>query len=174
MQHPLPKVTPQRIRKKYSTSAEITSTQSMPSRFTILLINIFCTFPSPSPSPSPLSLHPTPPLTPPLTPPVPPLSILLLTGAGRDTLLSILLLIAGVIPSHIHAFYLSYVYFSRRKRVERGRYPGGVPRRRVVFDRRVWNGGVSDAVVEEIRVREVRRRESEGKKGRGKMWGGCI
>lgn len=57
--------------------------------------------------------------------------------------------------------------------MERGRYPGGVPQRRVVFDRRVWNGGVSDAVVEEIRVREVRRRESEGK-GRGKMGGECM
>lgn len=55
--------------------------------------------------------------------------------------------------------------------MERGRYPGGVPRRRVVFDRRVWNGGVSDAVVEEIRVREVRRRREQSE---GKGRGGCM
>ncbi|KDQ16468.1 hypothetical protein BOTBODRAFT_30801 [Botryobasidium botryosum FD-172 SS1] len=36
----------------------------------------------------------------------PPLAVFFLTGCGADLLINILLTILGVIPGHIHAFYL--------------------------------------------------------------------
>ncbi|KAG7006934.1 40S ribosomal protein S19 [Physcia stellaris] len=76
----------------------------------------------------------------------PPLTILLLTGPHIDTLISCALFLCGVIPSHIHGFYLSCTYFHRRKKARKGRYPG--PPCKFIYDRRVWWGGLCRAEVE--------------------------
>ncbi|KAK7516766.1 hypothetical protein IWZ03DRAFT_415279 [Phyllosticta citriasiana] len=55
----------------------------------------------------------------------PPLAVIMLTGFGMDTMINCLLFIAAVLPSHIHGFYISCTYFARRRRVRKGRWPGG-------------------------------------------------
>ncbi|KAL6722161.1 hypothetical protein ACLMJK_001268 [Lecanora helva] len=45
---------------------------------------------------------------------LPPLGVFLIAGCGADLLINICLTILGVLPGHIHAFYLEYVYFERR------------------------------------------------------------
>jgi uncharacterized membrane protein YqaE (UPF0057 family) len=47
----------------------------------------------------------------------PPLAVAMLTGMGMDTALNCLFFLLAVIPSHVHGFYVSWVYFSRRRRV---------------------------------------------------------
>lgn len=96
----------------------------------------------------------------------PPLSVLLLTGPYTDTLINCLLFIAGVIPSHIHGFYISCTYYHRKRKVRKGKYPGGP--KAGIFDERVWRGGASRGRVEELRV--------EGKEERlgGKRKGGKV
>jgi uncharacterized membrane protein YqaE (UPF0057 family) len=47
----------------------------------------------------------------------PPLAVAMLTGMGMDTALNCLFFLLAVIPSHVHGFYISWVYFSRRRRV---------------------------------------------------------
>lgn len=84
--------------------------------------------------------------------PVPPLTVCLITGPATDTLISCCLFLCGVIPSHIHGFYLSCTYFHRRKKARKGRYPG--PPCAFIHDRRVWYGGLSSGEVER-RGREV-------------------
>ncbi|KAL2066498.1 hypothetical protein VTL71DRAFT_2569 [Oculimacula yallundae] len=99
----------------------------------------------------------------------PPLSVLLVAGPGPDCLINILLFIAGVIPGHIHAFYVTCTYFHRKHKVKRGRDPGGM--KAGIYSERVWNGGVSGRRVEELRVEERRRVEMKslkgGKRGKG-------
>ena len=99
---------------------------------------------------------------------VPPLAVCLITGPQTDTLVSCFLFLCGVIPSHIHGFYLSCTYFHRyddvplrstetvalntdprRKKARKGRYPG--PPCTFIFDRRVWYGGLSSGEVERRR-----------------------
>lgn len=87
----------------------------------------------------------------------PPLTICLLTGPEMDTIISCCLFLCGVIPSHIHGFYLSCTYFHRRKKARKGRYPG--PPCSFIFDRRVWNGGLSDTEVEYRRMKELREKQ---------------
>jgi len=87
----------------------------------------------------------------------PPLSILLLTGPYTDTLLNRILFLCGVIPSHIHGFYINCTYYHRKNKVRKGKWPGGP--KTLIFDRKVWRGGAS---VE--RVRDLWE-EKEGKKG---------
>ncbi|KAJ5573761.1 uncharacterized protein N7459_008188 [Penicillium hispanicum] len=48
--------------------------------------------------------------------PVPPLGVFLISGCGVDFWINVLLTILGYFPGHIHAFYLEYVYYDRRKR----------------------------------------------------------
>ncbi|KAG4410624.1 hypothetical protein IFR04_016244 [Cadophora malorum] len=55
----------------------------------------------------------------------PPISVLLVAGPGMDCLINTLFFIAGVIPGHIHGFYVTCTYFHRKHKVKRGRYPGG-------------------------------------------------
>ena len=100
---------------------------------------------------------------------VPPLAVCLITGPQADTLISCFLFLCGVIPSHIHGFYLSCTYFHRyadvptpsteivalktdprRKKARKGRYPG--PPCTFIFDRRVWYGGLSSGEVERRRT----------------------
>ncbi|KAI9712578.1 MAG: hypothetical protein M1828_001679 [Chrysothrix sp. TS-e1954] len=51
---------------------------------------------------------------------IPPLGPLLLAGCGADLLINICLTVLGYFPGHIHAFYLEYVYYSRRDAVLNG------------------------------------------------------
>lgn len=47
----------------------------------------------------------------------PPLAVMILTGAGMDTMMNSILFLCGVLPSHVHGFYISCVYFHRRGKV---------------------------------------------------------
>ena len=81
----------------------------------------------------------------------PPLTILLLCGPETDLIINCLLFLAAIIPSHVHAFYISCTYFNRKRKVRKGIYPG--KRRWGIFSQRVQNGGASD--------REIRRLKKE-------------
>lgn len=48
---------------------------------------------------------------------IPPLSVALLAGVEWDCTLNCILFFLGVLPSHVHGFYISCVYFHRRKKV---------------------------------------------------------
>jgi len=113
-------------------------------RLTVFLINIFC----------------------------PPLSVLLVAGAGPDCLINTLLFVAGVLPAHIHGFYITCTYFRRKRKVRKGRYPGG--RKAGIHSQKVWNGGASNARVRELwEVRQWEEREEEkrrSKRGSGRSW----
>lgn len=47
----------------------------------------------------------------------PPLAVMLLAGPGYDCFMNCCLFLLAVIPSHIHGFYISHVFFSRRHKV---------------------------------------------------------
>jgi hypothetical protein len=85
---------------------------------------------------------------------------MMLTGLGHDTVLNSILFIAGVLPSHVHGFYITCTYFHRRKRARKGLYPGG--RRAMIYSKDTLNGGLSSAETE-------RRRQAE-LWGRGKSY----
>jgi len=55
----------------------------------------------------------------------PPLGVWIVAGCGADLLINICLTILGVIPGHLHAFYLEWVYYDRREQAREGRYPTG-------------------------------------------------
>ncbi|CZS88638.1 uncharacterized protein RAG0_00317 [Rhynchosporium agropyri] len=131
-------------------------------RILVFTISIFCSwsfsFPPPLiPLPSPTNF--------PLTNQGPPLSVLLVAGPGTDCLINVLLFIAGVIPGHIHAFYVTCTYFHRKHRVKRGRYPGG--RKAGICSERVWNGGVGRGRVDELWREEEGLEEKQGAKRSG-------
>ncbi|GAD96853.1 hypothetical protein PVAR5_5518 [Paecilomyces variotii No. 5] len=70
---------------------------------------------------------------------VPPIGVFMISGCGADLLINILLTILGYFPGHIHAFYLEYVYYDRRRMTAEGRFsarpaPG-------VYSDRIQNGG---------------------------------
>ncbi|KAK9481257.1 hypothetical protein V1514DRAFT_323367 [Lipomyces japonicus] len=44
----------------------------------------------------------------------PPLGVSIISGCSVDLLINFALTALGYFPGHIHAFYLEYVYFSRR------------------------------------------------------------
>jgi len=89
----------------------------------------------------------------------PPLSVMLVAGVGPDCLINTLFFLAGVLPGHLHGFYITCTYFYRKRKVCKGRYPGG--RKAGIHSERVWNGGASNARVQELWERE-RRKEREG------------
>ncbi|KAM0719662.1 hypothetical protein Q7P37_003793 [Cladosporium fusiforme] len=93
----------------------------------------------------------------------PPLAVMMLTGLGADTALNCLLFLLAVIPSHVHGFYLSWMYFWRRRKVRKGRWPG--PPLSMIVSKNVTNGGLSD--------REVARlyREEKGLERKGLLRG---
>ncbi|KAJ5649677.1 Proteolipid membrane potential modulator [Penicillium longicatenatum] len=73
---------------------------------------------------------------------IPPLGVFLTAGCGVDFWINVLLTILGYFPGHIHAFYLEYVYYHRRKqdpmtRATQRPAPG-------VYSDRVQNGGHSN------------------------------
>ncbi|KAK4542313.1 hypothetical protein LTR36_006966 [Oleoguttula mirabilis] len=51
---------------------------------------------------------------------LPPVGVFMIAGCGADLLINILLTILGYFPGHIHAFYLEYVYFSKREQAQQG------------------------------------------------------
>lgn len=89
---------------------------------------------------------------------VPPLSVMLVAGVGMDALVNTLWFLCGVIPGHVHGFYVTWTYFSRKKKVRKGRYPGGP--KPFIYSRRVINGDASDE-----RVRQLWRAEQRASMG---------
>lgn len=71
---------------------------------------------------------------------------MMLTGLGHDTLVNSLLFLAGVLPSHVHGFYISCTYFRRRRKARKGRYPGD--KKGMIASKNVLNGGLSSREVE--------------------------
>lgn len=136
-------------------------------------INIFCTSPPPSPlSPppkhlTPLTIQPIPPSA------VPPLSVMIVAGVGPDCLINLCWLLCGVIPGHIHGFYITWTYFSRKRKVSRGKYPGGP--KSFIYSRRVINGDASDERVRLLWAAEQRAKEEKLMQRRtGSSWRGVF
>lgn len=50
---------------------------------------------------------------------VPPIGVFLVAGFGADLLINICLTLLGFLPGHIHAFYIEYVYYSRKEAAAR-------------------------------------------------------
>lgn len=78
---------------------------------------------------------------------------------GTDCIINTLLFIAGVLPGHIHAFYITCTYFSRKRKVRKGRYPGG--RKPMIYSERVWNGGASRETVKLLWHEDQLKKEDE-------------
>ncbi|KAE9972298.1 hypothetical protein EG327_009529 [Venturia inaequalis] len=71
----------------------------------------------------------------------PPVAVMMLTGLGHDTMVNSLLFLAGVLPSHVHGFYISCTYSHRRRKARKGRYPGD--KKGMIASKNVLNGGLS-------------------------------
>jgi Proteolipid membrane potential modulator len=84
---------------------------------------------------------------------------MLVAGPGMDCILNAIFFIAGVIPGHIHGFYITCTYFHRKRKVKKGRYPGG--RKTFIFSEQVWNGGASNQHVKELLVAQKSREQEE-------------
>jgi hypothetical protein len=76
-----------------------------------------------------------------------------------DCIINILLFIAGVLPGHLHGFYITCTYFHRKRKVRKGKYPGG--RKAFIYSEKVWNGGASNAHVRELYEAQERREAEE-------------
>ena len=89
---------------------------------------------------------------------VPPLTVCILCGPSLDCLINCCLFLCGVIPSHLHGFYISCTYFNRKRKVRKGKWPG--PRRGGIYSENVQNGGVTRDRVKVLREdEEVKRLE---------------
>lgn len=75
----------------------------------------------------------------------PPAGVAVIAGVGADLLINIALTILGYLPGHIHAFYLEYVYYSRREELREGR--AAIGRAPGVYSERVQAGGQSYGTV---------------------------
>jgi len=84
---------------------------------------------------------------------------MLVAGPGMDCILNAIFFIAGVIPGHIHGFYITCTYFHRKRKVKKGRYPGG--RKTFIFSEQVWNGGASHQHVRELLDAQKNREQEE-------------
>ena len=93
---------------------------------------------------------------------LPPLAVLLVTGPGMDFMLNCVFFLLAIIPSHIHGMYVTWTYFSRKRKVANGRLPG--KRRGGIYSDKVQNGGASKAKLKEIE--RMRGEEKARKKGR--------
>ncbi|KAG9244331.1 hypothetical protein BJ878DRAFT_441520 [Calycina marina] len=92
---------------------------------------------------------------------MPPLTVLLIAGPNTDFIINCLLFIAGVLPSHIHAFYVSCTYFHRKRRVRKGLPPvkaTGTYYKAGIYSERILAGGKE-------RVRKVRGERQQGGRG---------
>lgn len=52
----------------------------------------------------------------------PPLGVWMVAGCGMDLFINICLTCLGLLPGHLHAFYLIWVYYDRREQGREGRY----------------------------------------------------
>jgi uncharacterized membrane protein YqaE (UPF0057 family) len=86
----------------------------------------------------------------------PPLAVGLLDNFSTDCLVNSILFVCGVLPSHVHGFYISCVYFSHRDKVRRGLYPGGY--KSFIYTDTILNGGVSNAEARRLAEGGGRRR----------------
>lgn len=84
---------------------------------------------------------------------------MLVAGVGMDALLNTMWLLCGVIPGHIHGFYVTWTYFSRKRKVKKGRYPGGS--KSFIYSTRVTNGDASDERVRQLWRAEQRAKEEK-------------
>lgn len=75
-----------------------------------------------------------------------------MAGVGADCLFNTLFFLLGVIPGHIHGYYVTLTYFHRKGKVRKGKYPGGP--KSFICSELVWNGGASNRHVEELRQKE--------------------
>ncbi|KAF3769168.1 hypothetical protein M406DRAFT_327571 [Cryphonectria parasitica EP155] len=67
--------------------------------------------------------------------------------------------LCGVIPGHVHGFYITWTYFSRKRKVKKGRYPGGP--KAFIYSRKVINGDASDEKVRQLWRAEQRAKEDK-------------
>jgi uncharacterized membrane protein YqaE (UPF0057 family) len=86
----------------------------------------------------------------------PPLAVILLCGPETDFIINCLLFLAAVIPSHLHAFYISWTYFNRKRKVRKGVYPGKW--RWGIYSAKVQKGGASNT-----EIARLKREMAEGK-----------
>lgn len=87
-----------------------------------------------------------------------------------DAVVNCLFFIAGVIPGHIHGFYITCTYFHRKHKVKKGRYPGG--RAAGIYSPKVWYGGASYAKAGDLKELEILREEEMQmrKRTRNRSW----
>ena len=45
-----------------------------------------------------------------------------MTGCSCDLLINICLTILGILPGHLHAYYLEWVYYDRKEQAREGRF----------------------------------------------------
>lgn len=87
----------------------------------------------------------------------PPLGVALLCGMDTDLFINCMLFLCAVIPSHVHAFYISCTYFNRKRKIRKGKYPGD--RRPMIYCERVQNGGASRREVAELKEQMLVEKE---------------
>ncbi|EME46349.1 hypothetical protein DOTSEDRAFT_125712 [Dothistroma septosporum NZE10] len=103
----------------------------------------------------------------------PPVAVAILCGASFDCMLNCAFFLLAVIPSHVHGFYITCVYFHRRRKVRNGQYPGGA--KTMIHSEYVLNGGARNAEVDRLwreehggsRRRSSRRNSRRGRRGDG-------
>ncbi|KAK0252925.1 hypothetical protein LTS09_012082 [Friedmanniomyces endolithicus] len=94
----------------------------------------------------------------------PPLAVAMLCGWEWDCMLNSLLFLLAVIPSHVHGFYISCTYLHRRKKVRKGRWPGGP--KSLIHSDNVINGGASNAEAARLWRKENGVEEKESRRSR--------
>ena len=87
----------------------------------------------------------------------PPLGVALLCGMDADLFINCMLFLCAIIPSHVHAFYISCTYFNRKRKIRKGKYPGD--RRPMIYCERVQNGGASRREVAELKEQMLVEKE---------------
>lgn len=97
----------------------------------------------------------------------PPLGVALLCGMDYDLFINCMLFLCAIIPSHVHAFYISCTYFSRKRKVRKGRYPGD--RRPMIYCEKVQNGGASRREVADLREKMLVEKEMKNNESLSKM-----
>ncbi|KAH8888884.1 hypothetical protein GQ53DRAFT_826082 [Thozetella sp. PMI_491] len=70
---------------------------------------------------------------------LPPAGVYAVAGCGADLLINICMTLLGVLPGHLHAFYLEYVYYDRKEQAREGRFSAS--RAPGIYSERVQNGG---------------------------------
>lgn len=96
---------------------------------------------------------------------------MLVAGVGMDALINTMWLLCGVIPGHIHGFYVTWTYFHRKRKVRKGKYPGGP--KSFIYSRRVINGDASDERVRQLWEAEQRAKDEKLMR-RGSTWRNTI